>query len=75
MVGLESEEVSQVEYEEVLDFCMNTGFLDVLVDLRTGSNVDLILRQIKVKTMQILEKGDEDSDVRTSHDSLDLNKY
>lgn len=51
MVGVESNQPSQVQYDEVLDFCMNTGFLDVLVDLDSGSNIDLILRQIKVKTM------------------------
>jgi hypothetical protein len=44
MVGIESEKSSEVSYEDVLDFCMNTGFLDVLVDLKSGSNIDLILR-------------------------------
>ncbi len=44
MVGVESSQPSQVMYDDVLDFCMNTGFLDVLVELGSGSNIDLILR-------------------------------
>ena len=60
MVGVKSEDLeNEVDYDEVLEFCVNTGFLDVVVGLDSMANVDLILRQIKVKTIQSGEEEEE----------------
>lgn len=52
MVGIKAEGLeNEVEYDEVLEFCLEGGFLDVVLGLEAIANVDLILRQIKVKTI------------------------
>ncbi len=44
MVGIQTENKNQLEYNEVLEYCVDNGFLDVILDLNSNTNIDLILR-------------------------------
>lgn len=39
-----SELESEVEYDDILDYCVNMGFIEGIVDLNQSQSIDLLLR-------------------------------